>query len=151
MPGMTDLDRIQYKFMMPRQLRERIEIAAHENRRSVSAEIIATLSEAYPEPTAEEAVEYLGGVFRDLQLLIDADRSGETGKFVFEQLRQHILQLAEETGAEVRKVDPEIAEGRLRDPRAQTLYFDPPETEAHRKSSKGTKGFSDDPNGKHGN
>lgn len=47
---MSEDDRVQYKFMIPSALKERIEDAAHSHRRSLSAEIIAALSRAYPPP-----------------------------------------------------------------------------------------------------
>jgi hypothetical protein len=51
---MTQEERVQYKFMIPASLKQRIEDAAHENRRSVSAEIVGTLEEAYPAPTGDK-------------------------------------------------------------------------------------------------
>lgn len=49
---MTQEDRVQYKFMIPVGLKSRIEDAARKNRRSVSAEIVGTLEEQYPEPVS---------------------------------------------------------------------------------------------------
>lgn len=40
---MSDDPRIQYKFMIPASMKQRLEDAAHENRRSLSAEIISRL------------------------------------------------------------------------------------------------------------
>ncbi|WP_422073886.1 Arc family DNA-binding protein [Tranquillimonas rosea] len=39
---------MQYKFMMPADLKRRIETAAHKNHRSVSSEVVAALAEAFP-------------------------------------------------------------------------------------------------------
>lgn len=44
---MTDNERIQYKFMIPAPLKKRLEDAAHDNRRSLSAEIIARLDVSF--------------------------------------------------------------------------------------------------------
>ncbi|MCA0961151.1 hypothetical protein [Salipiger bermudensis] len=43
-------ERVQYKFMIPASLKKRIEDAAHDNRRSLSAEIVTALEEKYPAP-----------------------------------------------------------------------------------------------------
>lgn len=44
---MSDSDRVQYKFMIPARLKERLENAAHEGRRSLSAEIIERLEASF--------------------------------------------------------------------------------------------------------
>jgi hypothetical protein len=44
---MSDDDRVQYKFMIPAALKARLEDAAHENRRSLSAETIARLEASF--------------------------------------------------------------------------------------------------------
>lgn len=44
---MSDSDRIQYKFMIPAPLKAKLEDAAHGNRRSLSAEIIARLESSF--------------------------------------------------------------------------------------------------------
>ena len=41
--AMSDIERVQYKFMMPVHMKEALEEAAHDNRRSLSAEIISRL------------------------------------------------------------------------------------------------------------
>lgn len=56
---MVDISRTQYKFMIPVDLKERIEAAAHDNRRSLSAEIIATLEDAFPAPVAQSTYHLL--------------------------------------------------------------------------------------------
>ncbi|QDP53954.1 hypothetical protein [Sulfitobacter faviae] len=52
---MSEKDRVQYKFMIPTDLKARIENAAHDHRRSLSGEIIHALEEAYPDPLSKEA------------------------------------------------------------------------------------------------
>ncbi len=44
---MSERDRVQFKFMIPADLKEALEQAAHEERRSLSAEIIARLEESF--------------------------------------------------------------------------------------------------------
>jgi rRNA-processing protein FCF1 len=44
---MPEPERIQYKFMIPAPLKEALEEAAHQSRRSLSAEIIARLTESF--------------------------------------------------------------------------------------------------------
>ncbi|WP_102897202.1 Arc family DNA-binding protein [Phaeobacter piscinae] len=44
---MTQDDRVQYKFMMPVGLKSRIEQAAHDNHRSLSAEVVARLEDSF--------------------------------------------------------------------------------------------------------
>lgn len=41
--GMSEDTRVQYKFMIPERLKEQLEAAAYEHRRSLSAEIISRL------------------------------------------------------------------------------------------------------------
>lgn len=53
---MTKEERVQYKFMIPVALKNRIENAAHDNRRSVSAEVVAALEERYPAPASNEEI-----------------------------------------------------------------------------------------------
>ncbi|MCM2440570.1 hypothetical protein HGO34_12675 [Agrobacterium vitis] len=53
---MTETERVQYKIMLPADLKARLEEAAHENRRSLSAEIISRLEAAYADQTEDENV-----------------------------------------------------------------------------------------------
>lgn len=61
---MSDDPRIQYKFMIPESLKTALEDAAHDNRRSLSAEIIARLQASFevPSPQMEQFKELIGGM-----------------------------------------------------------------------------------------
>lgn len=48
---------VQFKLMLPAGLKARVEVAAAENRRSLSQEIVATLDEKYPAPQEYELTE----------------------------------------------------------------------------------------------
>ncbi|WP_428029815.1 Arc family DNA-binding protein [Ancylobacter sp.] len=50
---MSEDDRVQYKFMIPASLKARLEDQAHENRRSLSAEIISRLEQSFSRPLPE--------------------------------------------------------------------------------------------------
>ncbi len=66
---MDDEKRVQYKFMIPVSLKERLEEAAHISRRSLSAEIIARLDVSFMidgEPTHDLIAELVSNVFENL-------------------------------------------------------------------------------------
>ena len=67
---------MQFKFLLPIALRERIEAAAAKNRRSVSGEIIFALEKAYP-----DSAEDFGPMFQRLfdELMEIADRGDHAG------------------------------------------------------------------------
>lgn len=50
---MSEDDRVQYKFMIPASLKARLEEQAHDNRRSLSAEIISRLEQSFYRPLPE--------------------------------------------------------------------------------------------------
>lgn len=74
---MADEERVQYKFMIPVSLKDRIEEAAHKNRRSVSGEIIATLEEYYPTPFDEETRAATAEFVKALQKFMDRPNLSE--------------------------------------------------------------------------
>ena len=49
---MADDPRLQFKFMIPASLKAKLEDAAHDNRRSLSAEIVARLEESLAQGTS---------------------------------------------------------------------------------------------------
>lgn len=69
---MSDDPRIQYKFMIPESLKAALEDAAHDHRRSLSAEIIARLqasldSALYVKPmTPEETQEMIREIAKEV-------------------------------------------------------------------------------------
>ncbi|MCL4217738.1 MAG: Arc family DNA-binding protein [Candidatus Hydrogenedentes bacterium] len=77
---MSEDPRIQYKFMIPASMKQRLEDAAHENRRSLSAEIISRLettlemdayvpkANAHPEepPSLRELIERMNDLQRQI-------------------------------------------------------------------------------------
>lgn len=52
---MVEKERVQFKLMVPAELKARLEDAAHEARRSLSAEIIARLEESL-QPTSDRSL-----------------------------------------------------------------------------------------------
>ena len=74
---MSNDDRVQYKFMIPSALKERIEDAAHENRRSLSAEIVATLEEKYPAPEPQGIEEMLREQTLEFWQMSEGEREAE--------------------------------------------------------------------------
>ena len=81
---MADEERIQFKFMIPKLLKTALEDAAHENRRSLSAEIVARLEEsitpARPPLPPGEAVRELEETFeRIMSRLRPPQAGGKTG------------------------------------------------------------------------
>lgn len=85
-------DQVQVNFRMPVDLRERIKLAAEENNRSMNAEIIATLEEAYPDPYDKDAavlalIEQVAATQREMQFCLknieiatDRKEVGELGR-----------------------------------------------------------------------
>lgn len=54
--AMSEGIRAQYKFMIPLALKAKLEEAAHANRRSMSAEVIARLEASFDGPATDEVV-----------------------------------------------------------------------------------------------
>ena len=66
-------DRIQYKFMIPQELKSLLEDAAHDNRRSLSAEIVARLETSFTlAADAEKAYSKYKNQFNELDARISA-------------------------------------------------------------------------------
>ena len=63
---MKDNSLIQFKLMLPADLKVRLEAAASRERRSLSQEIVATLEEKYPPPSAPTEAELRLFVRREL-------------------------------------------------------------------------------------
>lgn len=67
---MTEIERVQYKLMLPAQLKSALEESAHDNRRSLSAEIITRL---YGSFDAEERSAERSLPSSNSETLIDVD------------------------------------------------------------------------------
>lgn len=81
----------KYIVRMPDGLRERIKTAAERNGRSMNAEIVSTLEEAYPEQAEDFGTMFLG-MFDDLNALADAGRERDLTNRI--QLMNHRLAAA---------------------------------------------------------
>lgn len=83
----------QYKLRLPADLKARIEAAAEANERSMNAEIIATLSRAYPASTkASELLNELYGFILSLTRNMDGIDRAVVHEF-FEDLGRQVYQL----------------------------------------------------------
>jgi septal ring factor EnvC (AmiA/AmiB activator) len=67
--GMSENDRVQFKFMIPAYLKLALEDAAHDNRRSLSAEIIARLEESiHPSEALQSEVDKM---YKTIETIIE--------------------------------------------------------------------------------
>ncbi|WP_417809312.1 Arc family DNA-binding protein [Thioclava sp.] len=66
-------EQVQVNFRMPAELRDRIKLAAERNSRSMNAEIVSVLEEAFPKPkTGRDFIEKLKEV-------VERNGGGESG------------------------------------------------------------------------
>lgn len=75
---MSGDERVQYKFMIPSGLKARLEEAAHNSRRSLSAEIIARLEHTLAAPTEQASRDATAANLYPLLVeLVEAYQRGE--------------------------------------------------------------------------
>ena len=108
--SMSNDDRVQYKFLIPADLKDRIHAAAKANYRSMTAEITAALEEKYPAPVIEEEPFELTPLERDgfmeiVSSIVNSPTLSKPIKPDLEKVRPYLERLEAELAR--RKDDPD--------------------------------------------